>query len=259
MIVRSLMPGTAISQEPEGAWPTFQGTQRGVSLPCFVIPQAWHAELAGVLAERLRHECFGRLPPDVLEAIRTHDIGWRETDAAQLARLRAGNGRPASFTEIAPEESVPAWRRSIRHAEGISVAAGIIVSRHFCSLATDGGDAHRAFHEEETKRREPTERAYPDHEELMRWFGALGVCDLMSLVLCSGTEQKVNLPLAHPNMPKAVFAPRFALRARNGTLWVEGGLLEEGDPLVVEGWLVKGSGLEETRRFEWRVTGERAR
>jgi hypothetical protein len=257
MIVRGMQSPDSRPAGMEAGWDAFRRTQDGVGLPCFAIPQYAHARLAGALALHLKPNAFGDLPDDVVEAIRTHDIGWEEPDGAQLRRLREGRqARPAPFLTVAPAEAVPAWRRSIRHAEGISAAAGIIVSRHFCSLATDGGDEHRDFHETETQRRIALERAFSDHESLTRWFGALGFCDIVSLLLCSGADGELAIPLAHPNMPKAALAPKVHLRARGGDIRTEPAVLEMGAALAVEASFIAEPGsVESGRRFSWRVAG----
>lgn len=255
MIVRAMQSPDSPPGEVEAGWDAFRRTQDGVGLPCFAIPQYAHAKLAGALAQFLRPNAFGGLPNDVVESIRTHDMGWEEPDAAQLRRLREGSQtHPAPFLTVAPAEAVLAWRRSIRHAEGISAAAGIIVSRHFCSLANDGGDEHREFHETETQRRKALERAFFDHESLTRWFGALGFCDIVSLLLCSGAEGEVAIPLAHPNMPKAALAPRVHLRARDGEIRAAPAVFEPGAALVVEAsFLAEAGSVETGRSFSWRV------
>ncbi len=175
------------SEDAEPAWPVFQNTQGGVGLPRSLVSQPHHAELAGALASRLTPEAFGPLPDDILEAIRLHDMGWEEPDREQICSLQEDAAvRPASFLAISPAVSTLAWRRSIRHAETISPAASVIVSRHFCSLATDGEEHHRKFLEEETERRRAAEESFGQEADLTRWLGALGFCDLLSLTMCSG-------------------------------------------------------------------------
>ncbi len=225
------------STAPQPAWPAFQKTQKEVPLPCFLITQPAHARLAGELATRLLPEAFGDLPKDVLAAIRLHDIGWEEADTGQIRTLAEDHAaQPCSFTDISPEISTEAWRRSIRHAESISSAAAILTSRHFCSLATDSEPHHQAFLEEETDRRRPIEERFGQEADLTRWLGALGFCDLLSLTLCSGHDWPVTIPLAHPNMPEARTAKTVTVRCVDGRLEVSPPVLKrEETPLEVPG------------------------
>jgi hypothetical protein len=93
---------------------------------------------------------------------------------------------------------------------------GVITSRHFCALAPDDS-AHHAFIEDETRRREQVERTLGiPAADLDRWTDVIGFCDLVSLYLCSGTTEPVELPLAHPALPKSREAPKVSLEWTNG-------------------------------------------
>ena len=82
-----------------------------------------------------------------------------------------------------------------------SLLAGVLTSRHFCLLAPQDNSVHHQFWQEETERRELIETGCFEFSDLDRFTAALGFCDLLSLLLCSGVEQRAMVPLAHPANP----------------------------------------------------------
>jgi hypothetical protein len=196
------------------AWRVFVETQESIYPPYGIVLQPEHARLAGQLARNLLPHVFGELPPEVITAIGEHDAGWQRGDGAQLAAI--GERHPRPFPLLTAGEAIPYWEESVRHAREISTLAGVVVSRHFCALA--GRDpALQAFLEEEAPRRESIECALDvPAGDLDRWTAAIGFCDILSLCLCSGTREPVELPLAHPALPDARDATRVLLG------WVDG-------------------------------------
>src|SRR5581483_9034623 len=132
------------------AFQAFLESQLERKPPAAVILQADHARLAGEIAANLAAGAFGDLPPDVLEAIAQHDIGWDVSDRNQILHILETPLRP--FPQLSPAEWFPAWEESIRRAEESSPLKGIIVSRHFCAL-TAQDPTHRWFAEQEIPRR----------------------------------------------------------------------------------------------------------
>ena len=184
-------------------------SQQHVTPPYAIIFQSEHSKLAGDLARALREDIFGDLPDEVIRAIAEHDLGWNDNDISQVHAL--GEASPRPFPALSTEETLPSWHNSIGHAASVTPLVEVMVSRHFSLLGT--ADPTRAgFVREENERRSAIERVLPfEPADLDRWTGAVGFCDLLSLYLCSGSREPVELPFAHPASPAAANAPRTTL------------------------------------------------
>ena len=126
---------------------------------------------------------------------------------------------------------MPSWRLSVRLAEERSRLEGVIVSRHFCALSTQD-PARRPFADDENPRREAAEqRLELPREDLDRWTAAIGFCDLVSLYLCSGAQDPVELPLAHPSL--ASDTRKVVLEWTGGTPRFSSPLVEPGATVSV--------------------------
>ncbi len=210
---------------PGSAWEIFRATQDKPSNLHACVSQPSHADLAGQIARALLPSTFGHLPDEVIETIGRHDSGWAAADlrALELPNQAAPDptGSDASASGPAPlvsflafpvSGSVDAWRSGVRAAEARSVLAGILTSRHFCLLAPPGDIQHQRFQEEETRRRRLAELACAvAPSDLDRYEATLGFCDLLSLLLCSGSRDLALLPLAHPANPSSAGAAHVKL------------------------------------------------
>ncbi|MEX2288183.1 MAG: DUF3891 family protein [Planctomycetaceae bacterium] len=100
-----------------------------------LIPQIEHAHLAADIAARWGNDQVRPFPgsDELVEAIRHHDDGWAEWDAAP--RINRANGIPRSFTEMPMCAATEIWTRSIAVCGDISPLNGTWVSKHFCWLA----------------------------------------------------------------------------------------------------------------------------
>jgi hypothetical protein len=131
-----------------------------------LVPQIEHAHAAGEIAAAWRpfspfrlgeglwvSESQFTLPAEVLFAIRHHDDGWREWDAAP--QIDVDTGVPRSFLEMPMSVATEIWGRSIdlcgdehslertaaaptpasRRESIASPLGGLAVSKHFCWLA----------------------------------------------------------------------------------------------------------------------------
>jgi uncharacterized protein DUF3891 len=202
MILRPLQhsssPRSNATTPPSPAYEVFLAHQEQVRAPYLPIPQSSHAHLAGELAGALLPEVFGALPAEVIEAIRQHDSGWIGSDMEQLQKTEDG-GEVRSFPALSAEEAVPAWEATVRLAETASPLIGVLVNRHFCLLSDDDNPLHQQFRERAGSRRLRVERALGcGAEDLDRWTAALGMCDLLSLYLCSGSDKPAEFPFSHP-------------------------------------------------------------
>ncbi|HEY7391956.1 MAG TPA: DUF3891 family protein [Bryobacteraceae bacterium] len=232
------------------AFPIFLELQNLPQAPHAVILQPDHSRLAGEIAKRLHASVFGDLPAEVLDAIREHDFGWEMSDRNQLANMRSEPLRP--FPQLSPEETHPSWRESVRRAQESSPLKGVIISRHFCALASQF-PPHFPFAEAENPRREQIERELKiPREDLDRWTAAIGFCDIVSLYLCCGAREPAEFSLAHPSLPSARQARKVVLE------WVQG-QPRFTEKIMVPGAAVYASAWEvpalHTTELEWRFLG----
>ncbi len=220
MIVRRLTALSDSSPAKEGearpGFKVFLDTQKNPEPPFGILLQSTHSELAGDLAEALRPEAFGEVRPEVIEAIRRHDFGWKASDSRQLEN--ADKSRPRPFPDMPHEEEISSWRNSIELAADAPPLVRVLISRHFCFLAGDN-PLHNRFREDETRRRDVIESTLNSSaENLDRWAAALGFCDLLSLYLSSGATESAVFPFSHPADPKAASARKTTLSWNGGAL-----------------------------------------
>jgi hypothetical protein len=232
------------------AFPIFLELQNLPHRPCAVILQPEHSRLAGEIAQRLRGDVFGDLPAEVLAAIREHDFGWERSDRNQLAKIASQPLRP--FPQLSPEETHPSWRESVQSALASSPLEGVIVSRHFCALASQY-PPHFPFAEDENPRRERIERELNiSREDLDRWTAVIGFCDLVSLYFCCGAEEPAEFPLAHPSLPAARGARKVVLEWVDGQPRFTPPIMEPGVAVCAKAWELPDL---HTTELAWRFLG----
>jgi hypothetical protein len=253
MILRINNDASATEASGQEAWPAFGKTQRTSGRFAGCISQPAHAALAARLAAALKPEVFGVIPPEVIDAIGRHDVGWADHDLTALEW--AGERQPQSFMAYPPEVAVQAWRKSIREAETRSPLAGILTSRHFCLLAPRDSDPHHAaFVDQESRRRDPLEAASPlSRDDLDRFTAALGFCDLLSLCLCSGLAGSVQVPLAHPADPASQQTSKVTVMLAGETVRFDQQIIAPGALMHVDGWIALSPNVLASRRFHWTI------
>lgn len=217
--------------------------------PCAIIFQLEHSKLGGRIAEALRDELLGELPPEVIQAIAQHDFGWMESDEEQVRSLGKANPRP--FSSLSAEETLPSWNRSVAHAKELDLLTYVLVSRHFTTLGA--GESEKAdFVRVENARRDEIERSLPSAVDLDGWTGAIGFCDLVSLYLCCGSQHPVEFPLAHPADARSSSAPKVNLTWTDGIPHFAPSVLGPGTHLSLEAAAYSGYGNGLTPlRLEW--------
>ncbi len=214
MILRFANSSASEPSEPRAAVELFMESQKHAADRWGVVPQVNHSDLAGQLAKHLLFDAFGELPAEVVDAAARHDLGWKPSDDGQLAQLAVR--APIPFPAM-PGEELAAWKLSIEIAESGSPLTQSLISRHFSALAQRPGPGHEAFLDEEVPRRTAIENRHGfKAEEMKRWAGALGFCDLVSLFLASGLCEPAWFPLTHPAYRDADKAPRVMLNLRDG-------------------------------------------
>jgi hypothetical protein len=251
MILRASEAGDP--DNPTPGWKSFAESQRLGAQVSGYVSQPAHARLAGVLAANLLQEPFGQLPPEVVETVAQHDMGWSIADLAALESI--ATAAPASFLCLSSQQATDAWRRSIRAAEEHSPVQAVLISRHFCLLAPrDGDSAHETFMGEENRRREPVQKLCGVEEaDLDRYTAALGFCDLVSLLLCSGLVGSFEVPLAHPAHPEACNAPLVIFKLDSGTVSFDSPVVRPGTTLYADAWTRTGSRTIGNQRWEWKL------
>jgi hypothetical protein len=187
---------------------------------------------------------------------RRHRPPRRWLGESDLAALEAaGTKQPQSFVAYPAKSALNAWRKSIREAEALSALAGILTSRHFCLLAPRDGDPHHAaFVEEETQRRLLQEAASSiPRTDLDRFTAALGFCDLISLCLCSGLTDAIQMPLAHAADPAAQHASRVTVSLAEQTIRLNQPAMTSGTVVYVDGWILSAPKVLASHRFQWTI------
>jgi hypothetical protein len=216
MIVRPLEVPLAAApdrQAPEPVWMAIERSQTRKLDACWLITQPAHAALSAEMAARLDPAHFPGIDANVVRAVAMHDAGWSAADARAIQASRAVDGnrkpaRPHSFLEYSPAEVVEIWSASIETAAKLSPLGGIVVSRHFSSIAahyagdTKGSSRIRAFLNAEAQRQVRLgARVHESAHKVQRIVEALQFCDLLSLYLCCGLTEPVEFPQALRDRP----------------------------------------------------------
>lgn len=110
-------------------------TERGAEFLLFTQPD--HAALAGALMALWRQDGLPDHPrrEELLLAIREHDNGWREADAAP--RIDIASGRPLTFHEVSPEDRLGIWQRGVRRFAAERPFAALLILRHANAIHKD--------------------------------------------------------------------------------------------------------------------------
>lgn len=100
-----------------------------------VVAQADHAALAADLLALVRSPGLVGHPRRcaLLAAVRRHDDGWWEADAAP--RLAADRGGPLDFRGLSTALRLEIWTRSVERHAGADPYTGALVATHFLRLA----------------------------------------------------------------------------------------------------------------------------
>src|SRR5215470_8388110 len=206
MILRPLEAPATTSDRLVDAWPVIESLERERYQQSWMITQPSHAALSGEIAARLAPTRVPEVDAATVRAIALHDAGWGPIDAQMIVRSRARPPEhPGSFLQTALDDFLAAWVLSIEIAQKDNDAGGYIVSRHFWRLA-ENRLAHGNDKPAERKKlesflaseaaRQNTLRAKDSRtgDELERLTDVLQLCDVISLYICAGVQQKARLP-----------------------------------------------------------------
>jgi uncharacterized protein DUF3891 len=204
MILRPLDSVPAASAAFLPAWSVVERTQRQAFEGCWMITQPSHAALAGEFAAKLTGADLPPLDAQVIRAIALHDAGWGIPDAQAIMQSRSvRQGCPKSFVACGAGEFVNAWEKSIDVAESVSPVGGYIVSRHFARIAEQAASRlsgaerqveARFVQNEIARQAKLAAKQKYTTRELEALTDVLQFCDLLSLYVCCGAQQNVELP-----------------------------------------------------------------
>ncbi len=160
-------------------------TERGDQILLFTQPD--HAALAGALMSLWRRDGLPGHPrhQELLLAIREHDNGWREADAAP--RIDSASGRPLPFNRLSHEDRIGLWRRGVRRFAAEHPFAALLVLRHAIEIHRDNWSSAnwKEFGEELAElEKELHEAAGVAHSALRDDYRFLELADTLSLGAC---------------------------------------------------------------------------
>lgn len=173
-----------------------------------LVTQNDHAHLAAEmlalfrLPELVGHPRRARL----LEAVREHDNGWRETDAAPP--VDSQSGRPHDYRSLPGELRRELWGRGARRWVGKDTYIALLVVRHALELhrGTSSEPQWRSWFEELRELEEELREASGlTKQEASADYAWLATADRLSLALC---EEQTH----------AFESGRFAARVTDGEL-----------------------------------------
>ncbi|MFN7941897.1 MAG: DUF3891 family protein [Thermoanaerobaculia bacterium] len=161
----------------------------------WVVTQADHARLAADLLALFRLPELIDRPRrrELLLAVREHDNGWWEADAAP--RVDAATGLPLDFREAPPELRREIWRRAVERRADEEPYASALIATHALRLLADRraddeyGEWLAALEERRAELLGASGRTIADALADDRW---LELADDLSLAACLGDGRFVQ-------------------------------------------------------------------
>ena len=154
-----------------------------------LITQPDHAAFAAELLSLWRAEEMPEHPrrADLLFAVREHDNGWRETDAAP--RWDPERRRPHDFLTLPQPARIEVWERGVARFAGERPYAALLITRHARRLHRDrrGDEEWAGFLEMlDELERGLAEAAAATEKEIAADDRFLDRADTLSLAVCNG-------------------------------------------------------------------------
>jgi hypothetical protein len=197
MILRPTAGHVQLAQAAKPTMPVWNAVQAAqMAKPAACIDQIDHARLAGEIAQHLDPEIIPPLDATLVDAISLHDEGWNELDSKPTVR---------TFLEVQPADFLRAWRGSIHAAREVSELGGLMVSGHFYRLGkarlelaantpNDTKLLQEFLEEQELVRGKWAATASSSETRLESLIDLLQFCDVFSLYLCCGAQERVQFP-----------------------------------------------------------------
>lgn len=162
-----------------------------------IVMQEDHGHHTGELAAALQDAPVPKAA--FVAAARTHDNGWRESDAAPM--LDPKTGLPHTYRSVPDREYLDVWARGIDRAAALDARVGLLVSLHGARFfGRRKSEAARAFAEARRREQETLLAALghvADTDLLPRdvalaseWLYAL---DAMSLFFCGEWKDRLDV------------------------------------------------------------------
>lgn len=150
-----------------------------------LITQPDHARFAAELLSLWRALADHPRRAELLFAVREHDNGWRETDAAP--HWDAERGRPHDFLSLPRGERIELWQRGTARFAGEHPYASLLIARHAARIHQErSGEEWRAFREHlDELCRGLAEATGATEEQVEADYRWLDLADLISLAVCN--------------------------------------------------------------------------
>jgi len=161
-----------------------------------LITQSDHARLASQILALWRLDGLPDHPrrEELLFAVREHDNGWRETDAAPSRD--PADGRPLDFRSCPQALRRQIWDRGIRRFAAERPYASALIIHHALALhrtaAGEDPDWHDLLAQLEERQDDLLRESECSPTNLDHDYGLLALGDLLSLALCSGSSQPLE-------------------------------------------------------------------
>lgn len=164
-----------------------------------MITQPDHAHLSWALARLWRTDGIPEHPrrDDLLRAIREHDNGWWESDAAPT--LDGERDRPHDFLSLPRDERCRIWRRGVERIAADRPYGALLVALHGLALHASAGDEPAVcelIEYLEERRDQLAEGAGIDLDTARGDYRWLAVCDHLSLVACNSWTRAFDLAVS---------------------------------------------------------------
>lgn len=158
-----------------------------------IVTQSDHAHFAAELLSLWRAQGLPEHPrrADLLLAVREHDNGWREADAAP--RVDPSTGRPFDFRTYPEQDRLEIWRRGIaRYAQSRPYVA-LLIAEHADALHRPASARWRELLAELRPEREVWRRLTGlDRRALEGDYRLLQLADRLSLTVCGRCTEAVE-------------------------------------------------------------------
>ncbi len=158
-----------------------------------LVTQPDHAWFSGELMSLWRAEGMPDHPrrAELLFAVREHDNGWREADAAP--RCNPAKGRPHDFLTLPRPDRIAIWERGTARFARQHPYAALLIVRHAIHLHRDrGGEEEWAEFLDRMREREQELRQAADasEDETAADYRLLDRADLISLAVCNAWSER---------------------------------------------------------------------
>ncbi len=152
-----------------------------------LVTQGDHARFAAQLLASWRTPPPQRLPDfeELLFAVREHDNGWREIDAAPL--LHPEGDRPHDFMTLPEPERRALWERGTARYAAHHPLASLVITEHALHLLgeSEGSSGSSSPTDLAERRTELIEQTGCPDTELANLYHWLALVDWLSLVACN--------------------------------------------------------------------------